>query len=122
MDTHASLGEFLLVTVVLAGGAAWLTGRAVARTWRSYLQLALYVLLLAAVTRFIHFALFHGPLLSGVGYLIDLGVLAALALTGFRVTRTNQMVTQYEWLYERTGPFGWRPRPGAREDHDKVRP
>jgi hypothetical protein len=110
LDTHASLGEFLFVTGILGGGAAWLTGRAVARTWRPLWQLALYMLLLTLFTRFIHFALFHGPLLSGLGYVVDLAVLAVLAVLGFRVTRTNQMVTQYSWLYERTGPFSWRAR------------
>jgi hypothetical protein len=114
METHASLTDFIVVTVVLAGGAAWLTGRAVARTWRPLWQLALYTLLLTAFTRFIHYALFEGPLLSGAGYLVDLAVLGALALVGFRVTRTNQMVTQYNWLYERTGPFTWRERDHGR--------
>jgi hypothetical protein len=23
------------------------------------------------------------------------------------------MTTQYRWLFERSGPFGWKPRPGA---------
>ena len=110
METHASLAEFLFVTGVLAGGAAWLTGRAVANTWRPLWQLAVFVLLLTAFTRFIHFALFRGPLLSSTGFLIDLCVLAVLAVLGFRVTRTNQMVTQYNWLYQRTGPFSWRSR------------
>ncbi len=117
MDTHASLTAFVLVTGVLAGGAAWLTGRAVARTWRPLWQLVLYVLLLTGFTRFIHYALFEGPLLSGAGYLIDAAVLGVLALLGFRVTRTNQMVTQYNWLYERTGPLSWRER-----DHHRASP
>jgi hypothetical protein len=120
METHASLGDFLFVTGVLGGGAAWLTGRAIAMTWRPIWQLALYMLLLTAFTRFIHYALFHGPLLSGAGYLIDLAVLAALALIGFRTTRAKQMVTQYNWLYERTGPFSWRPRDRSRHPEDDA--
>src|SRR5690606_40544825 len=48
----------------LAGSAAYLTGRAMARTWQADLQLAVYIVLLAAATRFIHFALFKGTLLS----------------------------------------------------------
>ena len=30
-----SFGVFLLVTILLGGGAAWLSGRAIAQTWRS---------------------------------------------------------------------------------------
>ncbi len=115
METHGSLTAVILVTGVLAGGAAWLTGRAVANTWRSLWQLALYIVLLTAFTRFLHFALFEGPLLSGAGYLVDLAILAVMAVTGFRVTRTNQMVTQYNWLYERVGPLSWRAR-----DHERA--
>jgi uncharacterized protein (DUF2249 family) len=31
----------------------------------------------------------------------------------YRYTLTGQMVSQYHWLYERSGPFSWRPRSGA---------
>ena len=51
--------EFFFVTVVLAGGAAYLTGRAVARSWNSGTQLAAYMIMLTAACRFIHFALFE---------------------------------------------------------------
>ena len=30
------LASFLLVTVLLGGGAAWLAGRAIAQTWRPW--------------------------------------------------------------------------------------
>ena len=45
--------EFVLVTVLLAGAAAFMTGRAVASTWSSNRTLLFYILLLAAATRFI---------------------------------------------------------------------
>lgn len=99
--------EFALVTVALAGGAAYLTGRAVARTWLTDLNLLIYMVLLAAATRFIHFALFEGTLLSPYYYLVDLIVLVAIALLGKRVTRARQMATQYRFIYERTGPLSW---------------
>lgn len=105
-----SLGVFLLMTVFLGGGAAWLTGRAIAWTWRPFYQLVAYMLLLAAFLRFLHFALFQGTLLSLHFYLVDLAVLLAFASLGFRVTRVRQMVTQYRWLYERSGPLSWRER------------
>jgi hypothetical protein len=36
--------------------------------------------------------------------------LLAVASLSFRVSRTSQMVTQYPWLYERTGLLSWRAR------------
>ncbi len=99
--------EFLLVTVVLAGGAAYLTGRAVARTWLTDRNLIIYMVLLAAATRFIHFALFQGTLLSPYYYLVDLVVLIAIAMLGKRVTRSKQMARQYSFIYDRSGPISW---------------
>ena len=107
---EVGLSDFLLVTVFLGGGAAYLTGRAVAVTWRPILNLFVYVLLLACGVRFIHYALFHGTLLSLHFYLVDLIILLALASLGYRVTRTTQMVGQYPWLYERTSRLSWRTR------------
>jgi hypothetical protein len=107
---EVSLADFLLVTIFLGGGAAWLTGRAVASTWRSWWKLLLYVVLLVFAVRFIHFALFGGTLLSIQFFLIDFVVLLALASMGYRLTRTIQMVGQYSWLYARSGPLSWRAR------------
>lgn len=104
---------FLLVTVVMGGWAAWMTGRAVAVTWRPLVQLVLYVLMLGLVLRFIHFALFQGTLLSLRFFIVDTVVLLAFAFAGWRYTRARQMTTQYRWLYERSGPFGWKPRGSA---------
>lgn len=99
--------EFLLVTVVLAGGAAYLTGRAAARTWLTDTSLFIYMVLLAGATRFIHFALFEGTLLSPYYYLVDLIVLVAIAMLGKRITRSKQMARQYSFIYERSGPLSW---------------
>lgn len=103
---------FLLVTVVMGGWGAWMTGRAIAITWRSLVQLVLYVLILGMVTRFIHFALFQATLLTLHFYIVDTLVLMGFAFAGWRYYRTRQMTTQYRWLYERTGPFGWKAREG----------
>lgn len=102
--------EFLFVTVVLAGGAAYLTGRAVANSWIGYTNLIFYMFLLAAATRFIHFALFGGTLLSPYYFLIDFIVLVIFALLGKRITRAAQMARQYSFNFERSGPFGWSKR------------
>jgi small-conductance mechanosensitive channel len=113
---EVSLGDFLLVTLFLGGGAAYLTGRAVAGTWRPYPKLIVYLLLLAAAVRFIHYALFGGTLLSPQFYVADLVILLILGTIGYRVTRAGQMTSQYGWLYERSGPFSWRARRAPERD------
>ena len=62
----------------------------------------LAAMLLAAATRFIHFALFEGTLLSPYYYMVDLIVLVIIAMLGKRVTRARQMSTQYSFIFERT--------------------
>jgi hypothetical protein len=103
---------FILLTVVLGGGAAFLAGRGLARGWKPFWRLFFYMALLAAAVRFFHYALFDGDLLSLYYYLVTYAVLVGAACLGFRVMRTTQMVTQYRWLYERTGPLTWRARLG----------
>jgi hypothetical protein len=107
------IGIFLLVTVFLGGGAAYLTGRAVALTWRPFLQLLVYTVGLTFAVRFIHYALFGGILLSPEGVAVDFVVLLALASLGNRLTRARQMSTQYSWLYEQSSPLSWRTRAGS---------
>ena len=104
---------FLLVTCVMGGWAGWMTGRAMALTWRPYWYNVLLLLLLGAVVRFIHYALFGGTLLSFRYYLVDAAVVLAIGSAGFRLTRVRQMTRQYRWLYERTGSFSWREKAGA---------
>jgi hypothetical protein len=107
---EVSFWEFLFVTVMLAGGAAYVTGRAVAKSWLGNIYVIYYIVLLAAATRFIHFALFRGTLLSPYYYVIDLVVLLAIAFAGLRITRARQMARQYGFSFERSGLFGWKPR------------
>ena len=106
-----SLGVFLLVTVVLGGGAAALAGRAVALTWRPWWQVVVYMLMLGAAVRFIHFALFQGTLLSIHYYAVDTLVCMAFGFTGFQAARARRMVAQYPWINEPDGPLRWRRRP-----------
>ncbi len=103
-----SLGVFLLVTVVLGGGAAALAGRAVALTWRPWWQVAVYMLMLGAAVRFIHFALFDGTLLSIHYYAVDSLVCMAFGFAGFQAARARRMVIQYPWINEPDGPLRWR--------------
>ncbi|MDT6939445.1 hypothetical protein RI570_04710 [Brucella pseudogrignonensis] len=101
---------FFLITCLLGGWAAWMTGRACAQTWRTYPQLLLYLIPLGAAVRFIHYALFGGTLLSWHYYLVDLVVLVIVGTIGFRFTRTKQMVRQYNWLYEKASPLSWKAK------------
>jgi hypothetical protein len=73
--------------------------------------MAAYALVLGAAVRFIHFSLFGGTLLSAHYYLIDSAVCATFGLTGFRLARVAQMVTQYRWINESDGPLRWRRKP-----------
>ncbi len=109
---EVSFTEFLFVTLLLGGAAAWLTGRAMASTWQPNWLLAIYLAMLAAAVRFIHFALFDGTLLSGWYYIVDLIVLLVIGFAGKRFTRAGQMVRQYGFTFSRAGPFGWSRRNG----------
>jgi hypothetical protein len=106
-----SLGVFLLVTVVLGGGAAALAGRAVALTWRLWWQVVVYMLMLGAAVRFIHFALFDGTLLSLHYYSVDTLVCMAFGFAGFQAARARRMAAQYPWINEPDGPLRWRRKP-----------
>jgi hypothetical protein len=101
---------FVLVTVLMGGWAAWMTGRAMAITWQPYVLCLVSLLVLAGAVRFIHYALFGGTLLSLHYYLVDAVVIVAIGSLGFRQRRVRQMTSQYRWLYERAGPFTWREK------------
>ena len=108
---EVSLFEFIRVTVILGGGAAWLTGRATANTWSAWWKLVLYVALLTFALRFIHFSLFEGtfflpPEDFGTALYfaaIDFVVLMIAAAIGRQVTRSRQMARQYGFLRQ-VGP------------------
>ena len=95
---------FLLVTVVLGGGAAALSGRAIAATWRPWWQVVGLSFILGAAVRFFHFGLFDGTLLSLHYYLVDSAVCMALRIPRVSAPPApRQMVTQYRWLNEPAG-------------------
>ncbi|MEW6254576.1 MAG: DUF6867 family protein [Pseudomonadota bacterium] len=113
---EVSTGDFMLVTLFLGGGAAWLTGRAVARGWSPYWQVPVYSALLTAAVRFCHFALFNGTLRAYDYYLLELVLLASIATLGFRSVRKRQMVRRYDWLFLPAGPLVWTARTAPDED------
>ena len=102
-----SATAFFVFTVIIAGGAAYMSGKALASQWRSIRYPSGYMLLLGIADRFFHFALFEGELLSLHYYLVDTLVLIAIALVSYRLKRVQQMVSQYPWLYVQKGPFSW---------------
>jgi len=101
---------FLGLTCVLFGGAGFLMGQALARNWKPLWQLGLYSVGLTIFNRFLVYALFDGDALSLPGFLLDLAVIVLIALFAYRVTRAHAMVSQYPWLYERSGLMRWRER------------
>lgn len=106
-----SFGVFLLVTLILGGGAAYLAGRAIAETWRPWWQTVAYGFILGGAARFLHFALFGGTLISAHYYAVDSAVCIAFGLLGFRAACTAQMVTQYRWINEPVTRLRWRRKP-----------
>ena len=93
------------VTICIAGWAAYMMGQALASTWRPMWQVILYSILLGLADRFIVFALFDGELLSISGWLIDTATLMLIGLLSYRSTQARKMVSQYPWLYRRSGPY-----------------
>ena len=110
-----TLLQVALVTGVIGGGAAFLSGRAIAQTWRPFWNVLLYMAMLGAGVRFVHFALFEATLLSPASYTVDTLYLVAVGALAWRMTRAAQMATQYYWLYERTSPLTWRSRSASDE-------
>ena len=105
---EGSSGIFLLVSIIFGGGAAWLSGRAIAQTWRPLWQVFVYSLILGWAVRFIHFSLFGGTLLSLHYYIVDSAFCMIFGYVGFRAARVSQMVTQYRWVNTPDGPLRWR--------------
>lgn len=103
-----SFGVFVLVTIILGGGAATLAGRAVAATWRPWWQVVAYGFILAGAVRFIHFSLYGGTFLSLHYYLVDAAFCLAFGFLGFRAARASRMISQYRWLNEPAGLMRWR--------------
>lgn len=105
---------FVGITLVLMGFAAWMTGQAMANAWKPMWHVLPFGLLLGFADRFLIWGLFHPDdadvLWLVSGYAIDTAILLAYALVAFRLTKARKMVAQYPWIYERTGPFGWREK------------
>jgi hypothetical protein len=106
----ASIPVFIAVTLIIAGGCAFMTGHAASSAWRPLRHVVAYAFLLGGADRFIAFSLFGQDLLSLPAYLTDTAVLTVIAAGAWRATRARRMALQYPWLYERDGLFGWQDR------------
>ena len=101
-DLVPNLFSFILLTLVCAGAAAFMAGRALAGAWKAPGMTLLYAMPLAGAARFLHFALVgeatslagEGAMRAGLAYLL----MAAFAMAGFLVRRRAQMARQYPWL------------------------
>ena len=117
---EAEVVIWLSLVLCLGGAGAFATGRALARTWRHAARLIPYVLLLAAASSFLCWALFGVPVipasrliaralagdsgevllgLSGLG--MSFVLLLAMGAAGFTLTRGRQMRVQYPFLASR---------------------
>lgn len=105
-----TLPVFVVITILITGFAAYMTGQALATTWKPVWHLWIYCALLAGAARFLTYALYQGQLWSVSGYVIAAVALAAIGVFAYRLNRARTMVAQYPWLYERAGFFGWRDR------------
>ena len=108
--TGVSLLVFIVLTVVLIGGAALLTGRALARAWRPIWQVVLSCLGLGLVDRFFVYALFEGSLVSVSGYMFDTLVVMGIGILSYRIVHVSVVVRQYPWLFDRSSLFSYRSR------------
>ncbi len=104
---------FIGLTVVIMGAIAFMTGQAVAATWRPVWQAVLYCSLLGLLDRFLTWGLFGGRGLLVSGFIIDTAVLIIIGLIAYRLTYVTKMVTHYPWLYERAGFWRYRKKVAA---------
>lgn len=101
---------FIGITLVVIGFAAFMTGQALANAWRTRWHVFASSALLGLADRFLTWALFQGELLSLSGYVIDTLMIWVICSVAYQLTLARRMTTQYPWLYERTGLFGWREK------------
>jgi hypothetical protein len=108
-----SLGVFIGLTVIITGGAAIMTGRALADGWKPPWMVVVACVGLGIANRFLIYALFEGPLLHLAGFLVNYAVITAMALAAHRVTAVRKAVTQYPWRYEQASLWSYREKAGV---------
>ena len=86
--------HFIAISLVIGCLLAWQSGRAIAGTWRSFWIVPVYMLILAAAVRFLHYALGGEELLNIHYYVVSFILVTAAAAYGYRSRRAEQMATQ----------------------------
>ena len=109
IDENA-LWIFILVTIVLGGGASALAGRAIATTWRPVWQVVVYGFILGIAVRFIHFSVFNGTLVSLHYYLVDTAFCIAFGFWAFRLRAPRRWLRNIAGSMEPAGWLRWRRR------------
>ncbi len=104
----ATWGEFIFLTVIMFGGAAYMMGLSLAETWRPMAQCLPYGVLLGAANRLFGNFFFAHDVLSVPGLVVGTLFLILVALFAYRTTQARKMVAQYPWLYQRAGLMGWK--------------
>lgn len=99
-DLVPNVWTFLVLTLIIGGAGAFVTGRTMAQTWRARWKAVAYMVPLSGAIRFLHYALFDEPsdLVHAAPTFI---LLTAFALAGFAQARRRQMQAQYPWLASR---------------------
>lgn len=110
---EAPVGVFIVMTLIMFGGASVLTGQAMGNGWQPAWKAAAYAVLIGVADRFMIAWLFQGDLLSIWGFVFHSGIFIVIALIAHRYTVARKMCAQYPWLYRRAGPFGYRERAAA---------
>ena len=103
---------------VLFGWFSLMAGQALARTWRPWWQCIGYGLLLSVGARLVEYTLFIGRMQNLGAYVADNAGFAIVSTiyiilvagAAYRMSLVRMMVTQYPWLYERSGLFSWRSK------------
>jgi hypothetical protein len=108
-----SFAVFIGLTVVIVGGTAIMTGRAIAANWRPVGQVVFASVGLTLFDRFLVYALFQGDLFHLGGIVIHFILILILALIAYRITRVHMMVAQYPWRYQQTSPWSYRDKAQA---------
>ena len=106
---------FIGLTVILVGGAAILTGRAVAGNWKPAWQVVPACFGLALADRFLIYALFQGQLARISWAARQLRGARGAGPASWRIAKVGKLVGQYPWRYQRTSPFAYQGLNGRRE-------
>jgi hypothetical protein len=102
--------KFVLVTIIMGGWAAWMTGKACASTWSRYPTLFIYLTILTAGVRFLHQAPFGGDMFSPHFFVVDFIYIQLVGLLSYRLKLASQMVSRYGWMFQKSGAVGWSAR------------